>query len=73
MLGSTTYIPSSSLVLAHLFFLFFHMNKNVVEFPSLCLGMSSVYASVINAFLVALECVIILRMCVLYCDFKKLL
>ena len=69
MLGSTTYIPSSSLVLA----LFFHMNKNAVEFPSLCLGMSSVYAYVINAFLVALECVIILCMYVLYCDFKKLL
>jgi hypothetical protein len=33
------------------------MNKNAIGFPSLCLGMSSVYSSAINTSLVALECI----------------
>ena len=33
------------------------MNKNAIGFSSLCLGMSSVYAFAINAFLVALKCI----------------
>ena len=49
----TNCVPSSSLVLAHCFFCFFHMNKNVVG--SLCLEMSLVYAYAINAFHVALS------------------
>ena len=56
-----------------LLFLLFHMNRNVLWISSLYLGMSSVYASAINTFLVALECESILCVYVLYCGFMKLL
>ena len=73
LLSFTNYIPSTSSVLAHLFFCFCHMDKNAVGFPSLCLGMSMVYANALNAHFVALECTSILWMYVLYCGFMKLL
>ena len=54
-------------------FLFSHMNKNAIGFPSLCLGMSSVSTSSIYKFFVAFECMPLFCSYVLYCGFTKLL
>ena len=50
LLASTKCIPSSNFGW-QFYFLFFHMDKNVIGFPSLCLGVSLIYASTMHLML----------------------